>query len=633
MKKTLLKIFVAMISLVIMAGALVGCGGSFSTTMKDYGETDGYKNGGFVRETENYFYLINGQGKNTDSNAFGSPVKGALIAVAKEGFGTADQKVEVVVPKLFVGTDYNAGIYIFGEYVYYATPSTDKDPDGNIANSNLAFARTKLDGTDTKIYFTLEGLSTQYRVVKSGNDVLFVFYDSAEKELATFNTTTEERFTIAKTDAKADGESLKSYNFVDNGALDSAVVLYTTTVYSEAYDEKKAEAQGDEYSRGTETFNNVYAYKVGEESAKLVLDGKYSAVDVERELKLTYTVNLVKNGFVYYKQIDVENVGVEKHFVISVADLYAGAAATAITNSTDVADTTLIVNNDEVYKVSETKIIKTTLTGDKVMVEKTVANVSDIAKLILIDGNYAYYSTKNNVLMRVNIDVDNFDQYEEKELKEQRVSDEGIHTSWYTPTIITVGQKDYLMVCDNSLLGGSYIKAIDLGAEIKQTEEDGEVVETYIDADFHVAVITDIDYVLFAEDKIGDIDSALTKNGNIVFDTTVDGKGSMQAVIDARSAYESLTKAQKDLVKEDVLAKLEKYEKAIEISNELDGLKDFDKAKTTEEKDAFKTAYESAKKVIENLEKTEDGKSISSILVENYRWFYQQADKYFNPAE
>jgi len=107
----------------------------------------------------------------------------------------------------------------------------------------------------------------------------------------------------------------------------------------------------------------------------------------------------------------------------------------------------------------------------------------------------------------------------------------------------------------------------------------------------------------------------------------------MQAVIDARSAYESLTKAQKDLVKEDVLAKLEKYEKAIEISNELDGLKDFDKAKTTEEKDAFKTAYESAKKVIENLEKTEDGKSISSILVENYRWFYQQADKYFNPAE
>ena len=118
MKKTLLKIFVAMISLVVMVATLVGCGGSFSTTMKSYGNTDGYENGGFVRETENYFYFINGQGRNTDDNSFGAPIKGSLIAVAKDGFGTDDQKVEVVVPKLIVGSDYNAGIYIFDEYVY-----------------------------------------------------------------------------------------------------------------------------------------------------------------------------------------------------------------------------------------------------------------------------------------------------------------------------------------------------------------------------------------------------------------------------------------------------------------------------------------------------------------------------------
>ena len=633
MKKTLLKILVAMVSLVIMVGALVGCGGSFSTSMTDWGNTDGYKNGGFVRETEKYFYVINGQGKNTDSNSFGDPIKGSLVAVAKEGFGTEDQKVEIVVPKLLVGTDYGAGIYIFGDEVYFATTSTDKTPDGDIANDHLAFSSAKLDGTGFKTYFTVEGLSTQFRVVKSGEDVIFIYYDAQEKEIATFNTTTEEKVVIAKTDDKADSETLKSYYFVDNANTNDVAVIYTTTVYAEAYDEARAEAQGDSYQRTTETFNNVYAYKVGDESAKLVLDGKFSAPEVERELKLTYTVNFVGNGKVYYKQIDTENLGVEKSFVIGVKDLYEGKAATVITNATDAVATTLIAN-DKAYKIKDKKIVATTLTGDVVFAERTVANTADASKLLFVEGEYIYYSTSKNVLMRVNIDYDNLANYTEKELAEQRVSDDSIHTSWYTPEVITVNGKTFALAIDNSALGALYVKAFDLGAEINETEEDGVVTERYLDGDFHVAVLADLDIAVIAEKKIGELDKALTSNGNIVFDTTdEDGKPSMQAVIDARGVYESLTKAQKDLLSDGILEKIEKYEKAIEISIELDGLKDFDKAKTAEEKDAFKTAYESAKKVIDKLESTEEGQEISRILVENYRWFYQEADKYFNPED
>ena len=102
MKKTLLKIFVAVLSFVLLVGTLVGCGGSsFSTSMKDWGKTDGYENGGFVRETENYVYYINGIADTQVDNSFGEPIKGTLMALDKKDMS----KTEIVVPQMFTATD------------------------------------------------------------------------------------------------------------------------------------------------------------------------------------------------------------------------------------------------------------------------------------------------------------------------------------------------------------------------------------------------------------------------------------------------------------------------------------------------------------------------------------------------
>ena len=70
-----------------------------NVTLKDPGEIVAGSNGGFVVETENYLYFINGEESYTADNALGTPLKGALMAVEKAKLGTAEAEAELIVPK------------------------------------------------------------------------------------------------------------------------------------------------------------------------------------------------------------------------------------------------------------------------------------------------------------------------------------------------------------------------------------------------------------------------------------------------------------------------------------------------------------------------------------------------------
>ena len=113
-----MKKFIAIIiSVLLLIGAsigLVACGKDKpTTTLTNWGAIKSY--GGAIAETENYLYYINGMGASTDDNTYGKPVKGALMVVDKSTIGTEEVKTEIVIPKLMVASDYNAGIYLFGE--------------------------------------------------------------------------------------------------------------------------------------------------------------------------------------------------------------------------------------------------------------------------------------------------------------------------------------------------------------------------------------------------------------------------------------------------------------------------------------------------------------------------------------
>ncbi|MGN1372631.1 MAG: hypothetical protein ACI4VK_01130 [Candidatus Coproplasma sp.] len=139
-------------------------------------------NGGFVVETEDYAYFINGKSVNTQDNSFGSVVKGSVQRIAKSDL-TANNytNTTTIVPSVIYSGKYDAGLYIYNGYLYYTTPSTQVNTSGEVLNSRLDFKRTKLDGTDTTngYIWQSESNSVDYRYVEV-DGVVYILYAKSE---------------------------------------------------------------------------------------------------------------------------------------------------------------------------------------------------------------------------------------------------------------------------------------------------------------------------------------------------------------------------------------------------------------------------------------------------------------------
>ncbi|MDE7076776.1 MAG: DUF5050 domain-containing protein [Clostridia bacterium] len=163
-------------------------------------------NGGFVAETGDYVYFINGKTKNTDTNKFGSVVKGAIKRIKKTDLDAGNlAKCETVVPSVYYSGNTNAGLYIYDGYIYYTTPTTQKNADGVVLNSNLDFKRTKLDGTDTTSGYIWQSSdnAVDYRYVKVGDTVYILYalsenlYGTSATNIHSVNCTTKENKILA----------------------------------------------------------------------------------------------------------------------------------------------------------------------------------------------------------------------------------------------------------------------------------------------------------------------------------------------------------------------------------------------------------------------------------------------------
>lgn len=172
-----MKKFLCLVLALGLALSFVACTGSWNSSVSDYsGEVS--SNGGFAVVKGDYVYFINGVGDNTDDNTFGTPVKGALVRVKVSDLANDSPACEVVIPKIFYSTadEGSNGFYIYGDYVYYTSPNTDKDKTGTVQNTKLDFLRTRLDGTDTTKITTVSDLTTPFRYVESGDTVYLVMY-------------------------------------------------------------------------------------------------------------------------------------------------------------------------------------------------------------------------------------------------------------------------------------------------------------------------------------------------------------------------------------------------------------------------------------------------------------------------
>ncbi len=367
MKKICKKLLIILAVLAMAVSALTFSGCSYYSAAGlegDYHSGEVLSQGGWVVQKGEYIYFINGMfSAETDEegneqpyeNEYGDAVRGALMRIAASDLeGGNYDAAETVVPLLFTAKDYGAGIFIYGDYVYYATPTAAKNLQGESESNYVDFKRSRLDGKETMrdYYFRSDDASAEYRFVEIDGTVYCLHMDGSD--LWSYNTSTREDTMLAKNTAshlfnKSDvsdpyvyytmnvtedidrvNSAQQDYTQVYRVRADATYTLddkearYTATdptdtyeyVYDFDLDSMKAMASDAEEDDAMADFDekdlSTYPYV---NLGQLVLDGRGSADEVSQYNRsssqpyspdgFTYALLAYDNGGLYYRRTSV----------------------------------------------------------------------------------------------------------------------------------------------------------------------------------------------------------------------------------------------------------------------------------------------------------------------------------------
>ena len=457
-------------------------------------------NGGFAVEKGNYVYYVNGKQANTADNTFGTPVKGAIMRISKTDLAARNySSVDTVVPHIAYSGNYNSGIYVYGDYVYYATPSTEKNSDGEVLNGNLAFKRTKLDGTDTMkdYYVQYSDNSIEYRYVTMPNsDTVYLLYVATSETLFGESSGVTNLHSVNTSNGV---NTLLAYNVsavtFDKNDLTNPRVYYTMQVpnfvsgatskfsaYNQVYT-----VTADATERNTYNFDGVEDYDKDKNPlyincGKLVFDGigkiqgmtndvtqfnGEGADKVERS-PLTYTVSSYENGNLYYTRTSSKDANTQLLFSVTDTELTAngwnpvtgnpeddkclirdGSNASLYTymyNAAGALDEVLIASSDGFVKakVNEGKIA--TVVDNTNRYNLTTGGQPTVLFTQTVEGaDYIYYSLSGGSGYTVNrICIDGtYDDYRRypvsnavNEYTPVKILDLDSSSDWYKPELI-----------------------------------------------------------------------------------------------------------------------------------------------------------------------------------------------------
>ena len=429
-----------LVAAIAMLGAsLAGCGDSSYKGDDLSGYVPGAaveSNGGFAVKQGDFVYFINGSESYTAKNSYGDVVKGALMRISVSDLAKGDyDNVKTVVPSLFSTQSIKAGVYIFGDYVYYATPTTDKNLEGEVENSSLDFKYAKLDGSEapSNYFFRISTSSsdskylTNYRFVSEAGvdrnndnkDDVFCLYEMTEdgtKYLKSFNVATGEDVVLVK--------GAKSAFFYDNKDLDNPNVYYTMAVnynidsaestaaqYDQLYKVNASARATTDASNASYTVEGGRTYAFDKEYLKeikadlgnyatypyanlgtLVLDGvgknsqdsRFNVEDKSTSTEIsgyTYTVSRYENGGVYFTRKSLNEVG-----GASDTNLYYLADSKVDMNKS-------VANND--FK-SANKVVD--------IVSNETTNASSTALFEFSNGKHSYLYVSGNKIVKATPD-------------------------------------------------------------------------------------------------------------------------------------------------------------------------------------------------------------------------------------
>lgn len=331
MRKGFKTIIVISTAAALAAGALslTACDYKFTPLGGNFSQGEVKSNGGFVVEKGEYVYFVNGVQTYTADNTYGTPVKGALMRIKKTDVAAHKNTAETVIPSLMVSADYKSGIYVYGDRVYYATPTNVKNTSGEVENTYLDFKSAKLDGSDIRDYFRVSKNDTQFRYVEEGESVYLTY--SEDSELRSYNTANGTETVLAANvgafvfDAAKKDNPWIYYTMSVSENMDSAnsVSLAYNQIYRVKADRTEAfyeydwdQDYLDENNDGEAPYTNL---------GEIVLDGigKLNASDPPKNLThgleegvepatpngYTYTLQSYEEGGIYFVRSDLASSG------------------------------------------------------------------------------------------------------------------------------------------------------------------------------------------------------------------------------------------------------------------------------------------------------------------------------------
>ncbi|MGN0813122.1 MAG: hypothetical protein ACI4MQ_06425 [Candidatus Coproplasma sp.] len=498
-------------------------------------------NGGFVVETNDYAYFINGKSDYTQSNDFGSVVKGSVQRIKKSDLAANNYtKTKTVVPSVIYSGNYDAGLYIYDGYLYYTTPSTQLNTSGEVLNSRLDFKRTKLDGSDTTngYIWQCEDNSVDYRYVEVDNVVYILYaisedlFGSTKTNIHSVNCETGEDLLLAY--------GVSAYSF-DTENPENPYVYYTMDVpvamgesstydYNQLYrvkadvtespreydfseiEDYDAETDPVYINMGEFVFDGIgklrasqgltqfnYGYVSGEEQKPVLGYGDY-----------TYDIQWYKNGELYFTRKD--SVGLTQLYKLADGDITADRNAISANDNVTLfiaedytTEYTFVTMDNVLYAVEtgSTGIFKKPMTYD------AVKNSYSFGESVMMSGDtsatplfvkeqnghtYLYYSMTGGNGYSVNrlaIDGEN-DDYNKLPVEDQpdyrsvKVLDLDACSGWYLPEFVgntllfaseVEGMQDFNYIMACDLTGENGIMT---NGEIEKLNERYEAIEEKI---------------------------------------------------------------------------------------------------------------------------------------------------------
>ena len=182
MNKKSRLILITVVAIVLVSSMVLTSCQSFKWgPVGDITTGDVINNGSYVLEQGGYLYYINGKDdvstlKDAYANHFGKASVKASIMKSKINEDGTLSDTEVLVPKMYNTSNTNNGLWIYEDWIYYTSPSTQTDNKGTVLVDKIEYMRTRLDGKKTQTLAIIDGASVPYTVTPNA-----LIYAEADK--------------------------------------------------------------------------------------------------------------------------------------------------------------------------------------------------------------------------------------------------------------------------------------------------------------------------------------------------------------------------------------------------------------------------------------------------------------------